>query len=81
MEKPIQLKAKIKCVAIKKNSKSPAFKCIEVGDVISLTLRIEYNLRQTASYITCVNERTKETSCLSTNQLSRVFFNFEFEEI
>ena len=80
-ENPILMKAKVKCVAIKKKSQSPAFKGIEVGDIISLTLPIEYNIRQTASYIACVNERTKEQSCLSQKQLWNIMRGFEFKEI
>ena len=79
------LKTTCKVTAIHKNSSSPAFKNLKVGDLIYFSIPVApagTGGRGTyASYIQCENLKTNEISKLSFNQISRVLDNFEWEEV
>lgn len=79
----MEMKCKAVCTAIKKKSTSPAFKNIQIGDIFEFSTpikRVGRNRGTYATYITCLNTRTNDTSELSFNQIARVLENFEFEE-
>lgn len=80
----MKLKCKGVCKDIYKRSQSPAFKNIEIGDIIEFSTEIKAvgrNRGTYATYIKCVNHHTLEESKLSFNQIGRVLGNFEFEEV
>lgn len=73
------------CTKIKKKSSSPAFKDLEIGDVINFSVPIEpvgsNRGRTYAVYIRCFNTKTREVGELSFNQIGRILKCFEFEEL
>lgn len=72
-----------KCTKINGKSQSPAFKNLEVGDVIDFSTEIKAvgrNRGTYATYIHCFNPKTTESSNLSYNQIGRVLDNFEFKQ-
>ena len=79
------LQTMVRCTAIHKKSKSPAFKDLQIGDRILFSCDIKASGRNHdrtyATYINCKNKRTGEESNLSFNQIDRILKNFEFEEL
>lgn len=70
-----------RCTKINKKSQSPAFKRLDVGDIIEFSTEIRAVGRNSgtyATYIKCFNPASKEISELSFNQIGRVLSNFEF---
>ena len=74
------LRTKAKCVKVYGKSTSPAFKNIKEGDVISFSVVIEWT-GYPSRYIQCINERTKEESYLSFNQIVHTLNKFKLEEL
>lgn len=76
------LKCVGKCMKVYKKSSSPAFKDLQVGDIIEFSINIERvgtgRSGSHAAYIKCVNPKTSLQSKLSFNQIGKVLENFEF---
>jgi hypothetical protein len=72
------------CTKINKKSQSPAFKNLNVGEVIYFSTEIKSVGRNKGTYATYIkyhNPLTNENSELSFNQIGRVLYNFEFEQV
>ena len=78
----MKLKCVGKCMKVYKKSSSPAFKDLQVGDIIEFSIDIERvgtgRGGSHAAYIKCVNPKTSLQSKLSFNQIGKVLENFEF---
>lgn len=71
------------CKAIHKKSQSPAFKDLQVGDLIEFSIEIKAfgrNRGSHAAYINCFNPKTNKESKLSFNQIGKTLDCFEFDE-
>ena len=74
----MELKCEAVCTKVYKKSSSPAFKNLQVGDIINFSTEIKH-ARSCATYIKCFNPKTNQTSKLSFNQIGNTLKNFEFE--
>lgn len=77
------LKTIAKCAKIHKKSQSPAFKDLQIGDLIEFSIEIKAvgrNRGSHAAYIKCLNPKTQNESKLSFNQIGKTLDCFEFEE-
>lgn len=80
----MNLKCSATCKKVIKKSQSPAFKKLEVGDIVEFSTEIKHvggNKGTYATYIQCHNRKTDLKSYLSFNQIEKTLNNFEFEEI
>lgn len=80
----MKLSCETVCVKVKKKSKSPAFKDLNIGDIIEFSTDMKPVGRAKgtyATYIRCYNPKTKKESRLSFNQIKRTLECFVLEEI
>lgn len=79
------LKCTGKCIEIYKKSSSPAFKDLQIDDIIEFSIYIERvgtgRSGSHAAYIRCSNPKTSLQSKLSFNQIGKVLENFKFIQI
>lgn len=68
-----------KVTKINRKSTSPAFKDLQIGDIIRFLVPIKSN-SSTATYIECINDRTGQTSSLSFNRIEYVLSCCELAE-
>lgn len=77
------LKTTAICTKIHKRSQSPAFKNLQIGDLIEFSIEIKAvgrNKGSHAAYINCLNPKTQNESKLSFNQIGKTLDCFELEE-
>lgn len=81
----LTLKTKAKVIKIKRNSTSPCFNNLEIGDMIEFSVPIQRagtaGGRTRPTYITCHNKRTNKESKVTFNQISNIVNCCVLEEI